>query len=259
MKKITAIIGSPRKGDTYAAVQRFEEALKKLEDVEIEYIMLSKLNLADCVGCHNCVIKGRDTCHQAQIIHELQEKIVAADGVILACPVYNQSVTAIMKRFLDYFTFMWHRPELFGVKFFGIASGGGVFDGVFKALKTNAVNWGGSWVGSLGVPHYDALTPKFKQKVDADFAKKAALFLKALEPKELPRPGLGRLIWFNMWKMNAVVCRESNPMDFQHWTEKKWMTSSYYYDTKVNPVKKLIAKLVMGMARMYMHKIYIGY
>ena len=38
MKKILAIIGSPRKGETLKAVQRFEKELKKLSDVEMRSI-----------------------------------------------------------------------------------------------------------------------------------------------------------------------------------------------------------------------------
>ncbi len=58
MQRVLAIIGSPRKGETYKAVMNFEQALKDFGPVEVEYIMLSKVALQDCTGCHNCMPCG---------------------------------------------------------------------------------------------------------------------------------------------------------------------------------------------------------
>lgn len=259
MKKVLAVIGSPRKGETYKAVQRFEEELKKMIEVEFEYIMLSKVGLADCTGCHNCIVKGQEYCHEAAKVKELQEKMLAADGVILATPVYNQHVTAIMKKFLDYFTFLWHRPAMFGVKVFGIASGGGMFDPVFKFLSMNSANWGAQWVGQLGVPHYESLTDKYKGKMDRNLDKKVSEFILALNDKSLPRPSIGRLIWFNMWKMTAEASKTHTVKDFEHWTDTGWFRKDYYYDTRVNPVSNAAARLVIRLMRAFMRKIYVGY
>lgn len=257
--KILAIIGSPRKGDTYAAVQRFERQLRDHTDVEMEYLMLSQVKLPDCLGCHNCIKKGREACWQAQAVRALQEKMTQADAVILASPVYNQAPTAILKRFLDYFTFLWHRPELFGIKFFGISSGGGMFAGVFKPLKDNVLSWGGTWLGSLGVPHYEALTPKYRQKADADLARAARRFLAAVARKELPRPDFGALMRFRVWRMNARACRDGVPADFEHWTRAGWFERPYYYATAINPVLRLCADAAAALAQRFMRSVYIGY
>jgi multimeric flavodoxin WrbA len=259
MKSILAVIGSPHKGETLKAVQRFETELKKLGEVEMEYVMLMDVGLRDCLGCHSCFMNGEGTCHEAAKIEELQHKMLAADAVILSSPTYNQGVSGIMKKFLDYFTFLWHRPVMFGVKFMGLATGGGMFGGVFKTMKENVASWGGTWVGTLGVPHYESLTTKYKAKLDKDFSKKAALLTKAMAGKELPRPTLGRLMNYRMWKMNAAL--GFSPRDVEHWTEKHWLDSKckYYYDTKVNPVANATAAVPMGMARRFMRSIYVGY
>lgn len=259
MKKMLAIIGSPRKGETLSAVQRFELEMKKLGDVEVEYVMLSDVALRDCLGCHNCITKGQEACWEAAKIKMLKDKMLGADAVLLASPTYNQGVTAIMKKFLDYFTYLWHRPDMFGMKFFGLATGGGVFDGVFKPMKDNVASWGGTWLGGLGVPHYEALTKKFQAKVDKDYAKKAALVMKAAEATELPRPTVGRLMGYRMWKMNAGVGYSAK--DTAYWTEKGWMDKKckYYYAAKINPVKNALAAAAMGIARRVMRSIYVGY
>ncbi len=260
MKKVLAIIGSPRKGETFKALKRYEECLNKVEPVEMEIIFLHQMELPDCLGCHRCFLEGENKCYQAGKISLLYEKMVQADGIILATPVYNQHVTALMKKFLDYLTFLWHRPALFGKLFFGLSSGGGMFKDVFKFLKSNVESWGGFWAGELGVPHLESLTPKYQKKVDQDFCEKAQLFIKAIDKgQSLPRPGIGQLMMFNIWKMNAVACKESNPTDFQYWTEHGYFDKDYYYPTRINWVKKVIVKLMTAMARGFMRKVYVGY
>jgi multimeric flavodoxin WrbA len=259
LRRILAIIGSPRKGETFNAVKRFEEELKKIEDVQIEYIMLKEYGFIDCTGCHNCIKLGQEFCQERDKISEIQNKMLQCDGVILATPVYNQYVTALMKKFLDYYTFLWHRPAMFGVKYFGISSGGGMFGPVFKLLKMNVENWGGQWVGSLGVPHYDALTDKFKEKSQKEVKEKAVIFLKSLEYKDLPKPSLSSLLWFNMWKMNAEAAKEEIVKDYKHWTETNWFNQSYYYDTDISFFKKAAAKFITALMRIFMRKVYKGY
>ncbi|MCX7773998.1 MAG: NAD(P)H-dependent oxidoreductase [Clostridia bacterium] len=259
MKKLLVLMGSPRKGETYKAAQMLGEAFNKIEPVELEYIFLNKVGFGDCLGCHNCILKGEDRCYQKDLVQELYSRIEKADGIILASPVYNQHVTAIMKRFLDYFTYLWHRPALFGKVFFGVSSGGGMFKDVFKLMKTNVESWGGVWAGSLGIPHYEALTPKFQQKVDADVPKKAEIFVKAMNATKLPSPSFGQLMMFNVWKMNAVACKDSNPKDYAFWTQKELFDKAYYYKTKIGFFKGLAVKLTVMLARFYMKKVYVGY
>lgn len=259
MKKILAIIGSPRKGETLQAVKNFETALKKIEEVEVEYVMLSQVGLLDCTGCHNCVIKGRDYCRESQKIKELQDRMFSADAVILASPVYNQQITALMKKFLDYLTFLWHRPEMFHIKFFGISSGGGIFGEVFKTMKSNVLSWGGDWIGELGVPHYDSLTPKYKLKCDIDYNKKAELLLKAMDDKKPHIPSINQLMMFRVWKMNSVACKKAIPLDYAYWTEKGLFEKDFYYPVKIGLLKRILVGLISKMARSFMRKVYIGY
>ena len=123
----------------------------------------------------------------------------------------------------------------------------------------NVGSWGGTWVGSLGVPHYESLTDKFKGKVDKDIHKKAETFLSALKVKTLPTPSIGRLIMFNIWKINAEVTKQELPKDYEHWTKTNWFNMDYYYSTKIGVLKKIVVGLVMRLARSQMKKVYKGY
>jgi multimeric flavodoxin WrbA len=259
MKKILAVIGSPRKGETYRVVSDFEAALKKKEEVEIEYVMLGKMEFRDCTGCHNCIFKGQEFCRESGKVGELQKRMLTADAVILASPVYNQQVTALMKKFLDYYSYLWHRPEMFGVKFFGISTGGGMFKDVFRALKMNVQSWGGIWTGELGVPHYESLTPRYKEKCDKNYKKKAEIFLRAIGDAALPSPGINQLMMFNIWKMNAVACKGSIAVDFDWWTSKGLLDKSYYYPVKIGIFKKVLVWFIAWIAKSFMKKVYLGY
>ena len=259
MKKVLTIIGSPRKGETYKAVERFSEELNKLDEVQVEYLMLNKAGIKDCIGCHTCIKIGEDKCYEHAAIKEILDKAQGADGVILATPVYNQHVTALMKKFMDYLTFLWHRPALFGIKFMGVSSGGGMFGPVFKYLKMNVECWGGTWVDGLGVPHYESLTPKYRDKLDRDISCKAEKFIRAMEVKTLPRPTFGRLMWFNMWKMNAEAGKDGVVKDYEHWTETGWFKSDYYYPIKLGFFKRTALKLTAALTRRIMRKVYNGY
>jgi multimeric flavodoxin WrbA len=259
MKKFLAIMGSPHKGETYKAVKRFEEELKKLGEAEVEIVMLSEVGFRDCLGCHNCFMKGEETCREADKVQTLLKKMLEADMVLLCSPVYNQAMTSLMKKFLDYFTYLWHRPGMFGVRFMGISSGGGVFKGVFKGMKENVQSWGGVWAGELGVPHYEALTPKYKAKLDRDFTKKAGMAMEAAGRKDLPTPSLYSLISYRIWKMNANMGFSAR--DNAHWREKGWLDkkTKYYYDSKINPAKSAMVSAVGGIMQKIMRGIYVGY
>jgi multimeric flavodoxin WrbA/putative sterol carrier protein len=75
---------------------------------------LQAINLADheveyCTGCGFCMEKGKcwiDDDHRGIV-----SKLLAADGIILACPVYFFNVTAQMKAFIDRSLAYGHKPR----------------------------------------------------------------------------------------------------------------------------------------------------
>ena len=257
--KILAIMGSPRKGESYKITQMVEERMKKLGDVEFEYLFLKDANLKSCVGCEICITKGEESCPLQDDLLLLRDKMQEADGILLVSPVYCQHVTALMKNFLDHMTFMWHRPRLFGKKFMAISSGGGMFKDTLGYLKQNAEAWGGDFVHQLGVPHLDSLRQKYYEKAIRNIDRAAASFFKAVKEKKTVQPGIGRFIWFGMWKSNAIACKEYLKADYEYWKSKGWLERDYYYAVRPNPVRKTILTILGAMGKMFMGNIYKGY
>ena len=105
--KILVIMGSPRKGNTYRAAKRIEDAMRSLGDVGFEYLMLGDVALAPCRGCMACLEWGEEHCPIRDDAPAVGRKLHDADGVIFASPVYGLAVTGQMKTFIDQFSYVF--------------------------------------------------------------------------------------------------------------------------------------------------------
>src|SRR5512145_3330087 len=114
--KVLVIMGSARKGNTYRATKKIEESMQSIGNVEFEYLMLKDASLSQCSGCCTCFGKGEDHCPNKDSAHIIEQKMHAADGVIFATPVYGMNVSALMKTFIDRFSYIFHRPRFFDKK-----------------------------------------------------------------------------------------------------------------------------------------------
>ncbi len=108
--KVVAINGSPHEGvgNTSLMIGMLEEHLNK-EGFELEHIMLSRHLINYCTGCALCLEKG--TCWIKDDHKALAAKVLDADALILASPVYFHHVTAQMKTFLDRSLSFGHKPR----------------------------------------------------------------------------------------------------------------------------------------------------
>ncbi len=97
--KILAIAGSPRtKGNTNHLVDRALEEITKL-GIDTEKIALSQYQVNPCLGHDECA--SYQSCAQKDDAGWILDRFRAADGLILATPVYYYNVSAQMKAFLD--------------------------------------------------------------------------------------------------------------------------------------------------------------
>ena len=257
--KILAIIGSPHRGETYQAVQMVEEKLKSLGEVDFEYLWLKDANLKDCTGCHVCIKQGEEKCPLKDDTAVIEQKIMEADGIIWASPVYVLSVSALMKKLFDHFAYMWHRPRFFGKYVMALASGGGQFKETFDIIKLNSVSLGMNFVNSLGVPHFESLQPDMQKRVHNDIDKAARTFYRTVAAGKQPSPGLGDLIRFRVWRINAIACADTLTRDHRYWMENNLFNRDYYYDVAINPLYKGVARLMEQVIRLFLKKVYVGY
>lgn len=248
---IVVIMGGFRKGATFRATERLLGEMQKLKNFSSDILWVKDLELSDCIGCHRCIEIGEAYCHEADKIRDFLERMRKAEGVIITSPVYNDAITSLLKRYFDFNTYLWHRPQMHQVWFYGLSTGGGMFKNTFRDMEKNVKAWGGTWVGALGVPHYESLTDKYQKRVDRDLIKAAVHLTGPLKAKPLT---LGKLIWFRMWKMNAQAAKDTLKKDWDYYQNK-----SYYFDVHIPIWMDAVAGTAIGIMRFMMRSIYRGY
>jgi multimeric flavodoxin WrbA len=100
--KVVAFNGSARKDGNTAILTNY--VLRELENegIETELIQFSGQAIRGCLACYQCFDKIDRRCsNNNDIVNECIEKIIAADGVILASPTYFSDVSAEMKALID--------------------------------------------------------------------------------------------------------------------------------------------------------------
>ncbi|RKD34272.1 flavodoxin family protein [Thermohalobacter berrensis] len=105
MNKVLAIMGSPRKGkNTDILLNMVIKGIKKNGN-NVEKIYLSDMELNPCTGCNYCAKRGE--CVINDDIQKLYDKFNDSDGIILASPLYFNTVSSIAKIMIDRCQVYW--------------------------------------------------------------------------------------------------------------------------------------------------------
>ncbi|MFX1520681.1 MAG: flavodoxin family protein [Promethearchaeota archaeon] len=99
--KVVAFNGSARKdGNTAILVKYVFQELER-ENIETEMIQLADKKINGCIACYKCFENKDKRCSVNDDINDCIEKMLEADGIILASPTYFASITAKMKAFIE--------------------------------------------------------------------------------------------------------------------------------------------------------------
>ena len=100
--KITTLLGSPRiKGNTAKILGKFEE-LAIAKGHKIDRINVVKYKLNGCLGCDKCkLVIDEPGCIQKDDMMLLFDRMIAADVIIYATPLYAWDFSAQMKTLID--------------------------------------------------------------------------------------------------------------------------------------------------------------
>ena len=97
--KVLLINGSPKSdGNTSIAIDEMVKTFHE-EGVETEVIQVGNKLIRGCIGCGKCFEKG--SCVFDDIVNETAPKLAAADGLVIATPVYYASANGTLVSFLD--------------------------------------------------------------------------------------------------------------------------------------------------------------
>lgn len=107
MLKVLGIMGSPRLGGNSDML--LDNALRGAKEggAEIEKIRLCDLRIAPCLECHGCDDTGE--CIQNDDMQILYPKLIEADRLFLASPIFFMGISAQTKAMIDRCQCIWIR------------------------------------------------------------------------------------------------------------------------------------------------------
>ena len=100
--KVVAFNGSARKdGNTAILIKQVFSSLEK-KGIQTEMVQLARKKIRGCIACYKCFSKKNNQCVvKSDAMNEYIEKMLKADGIILASPTYFADVSAEMKALID--------------------------------------------------------------------------------------------------------------------------------------------------------------
>ena len=97
--RVLMINGSPRKnGNTSIALAEMERIFQE-EGMETQVVQVGNENIRGCIACLSCKQKGK--CVFDDLVNQIAPQFEAADGLVIASPVYYASANGGLISFLD--------------------------------------------------------------------------------------------------------------------------------------------------------------
>ena len=251
MMKIVVCMSSFRKhGNTADVVSLIVERLGELaaqqdELLDVEILTLGQKEIGVCQGCRVCFDRGEADCPLGDDMLGIKAAMDAADGLIVASPVYVGDVNGIMKNWIDRLAYLCHRPQYSGksaclLATVGVGPAGHALSTLDRALRS----WGyaiGCKVGFKTGARMgrDEIADCHGQRIE----RAAQRFFRSLDPNRRSSPSLLSLMIFRIkqryWWANA-----DDSLDYRFWKEQGWLEPdrAYYAPETASPIKVLAAR-----------------
>lgn len=109
-KKVLILSGSPRKGGNSDLL--CDEFMRGAQEAghNVEKIRVSEKKIAPCSACYYCRQSGGECAHKDDMGSVLQ-KMIDADVIVLASPVYFYAISAQLKAVIDRTVARWLEVE----------------------------------------------------------------------------------------------------------------------------------------------------
>jgi len=215
---ILLISSSPHKEKSNTFLLAKELFNKLGTTIKTEVIHLCDYRIEFCRHCEACH-KKVGSCPIKDDVSFLKQKMLEADAIIFASPVYIHHITGYLKMLLDRLSHFIHCQRLLGKYVVAVAtSGGGPQDMVLEYIKDYALTCGAQYVG--GVSSAMPLTEESKKKANnlgLDLTE--AVTKKKLFPVEQATINMRR----DYFRRVIVARREDWQEEYQYWKDKGWL------------------------------------
>jgi multimeric flavodoxin WrbA len=119
MVRLLAIYGSPRrKGNTSSLLNRAVEGARH-SGALVEEVVLRDLKMSPCLEIYGCKESGR--CVIQDDFQKVYDQLLAADGLMLASPIFFYTVSALTKILMDRCQSLWVKRHWIEKRSFGQA------------------------------------------------------------------------------------------------------------------------------------------
>ena len=97
---IVVLSGSPRKGgNTDLLVEAFVKGASKKHNVEV--VLVRDHHINPCIGCDSCFKRENNSCFQNDNMQLIYDKLLHADMLVVASPVYFYGISSQLKAVID--------------------------------------------------------------------------------------------------------------------------------------------------------------
>jgi multimeric flavodoxin WrbA len=111
--KILGIVGSPRRqSNTEILLDKALEGAREA-GAEVEKVLVSKLKISPCLEIYACRKDGN--CAIKDDMQALYEKLLEADHIVFASPIFFYGVTSQAKAIIDRCQALWARRHVLGI------------------------------------------------------------------------------------------------------------------------------------------------
>lgn len=252
--KIVFLVGSYRRnGNTDQICGLIKTHLENIAvqhsaPIEIETIHLGQQRIEPCRGCRVCFDRGEEKCPVKDDIQAIKSKMQAADGIMVASPIYVDDVSGITKNWIDRLAHACHRPEFAGKSAFSIVTVGSTrFKHALDTINMALRCWGFHVAGQAGFKTGALMEPEAMNAQYSEKAREVAeTFFRALHTQAYLRPSFMSLLIFKVMQMSwSNPGRDRDTIDYQYWRNQGWTDPrrTFFIPVKSSPVKVTLARL----------------
>ena len=220
--KVLGILGSPhgRKGSTGKLLSL---VLKGADEAGAEtgIISLSETTVLPCNACDTCHRSGK--CPLPDDFATAKERMLAADGVILASPNYMENVSAYMKALMDRSSSIVHCKMLEGKFGAGVvSSGSGEDEEVVKILLRFLNACGMQAVGAVNARSEGIGKLASEKEVTKRAVSLGREIVKAIEEKRA-YPEQAEFLKSHAERMKSLITMRKDdwPFEYEYWQKKE--------------------------------------
>ena len=244
-------------GNTARAVRVAEEALMAEAAgagvvLETETVDLARCEIGPCRGCRSCFDRGESTCPLDDEILSIKEKMRAADGLLLAGPVYVNDVNGIMKNWIDRLAHVCHRPEFAGKTAMLLATTGSTPAAhTLRSMQVPLWTWGyriaaQTWIAAGALMPADEVSARHGEKI----GRAARRFFRDIRENRAADPSFLSLLVFRIQQAGWGRAAPST-IDYSYWKDKGWLDTrrcTWFLPHRANRLKVAVARLAGSVA-----------